>query len=801
MASKMTNFSKNRNRISPYPDHQSSAVRRRADSLYAQLKEFRGPSNRKFLYPSIHAHLESSGMQNISEEEYNIPSDEILSCKPIEFERPENILYGDSSVKCEQNISQEEYNIPSDEILSYKTIEFECLENILHGDSSPLDPVKVGSGNDNKSDYIMRTDGMYCGAYTVMLPNEPIESHIDHQTHTSSMDINLQNAFHQKACSTGNTAWSDITDGSSSDNGASTILSRSSSVCSDSVLHADSEHYAAGPVLCTQSDDSHASPQINIPPMDANLQNISQQQFCSMENNVPFPIGNNANIRTDSTSKCVSSENIPCEDSVAADQSNIKPSDIMCPGSTVSIAFPTAQSRLYQGHLNAQSSLASTNANSQYFLAQNHDVLYTPIPMGTRYIHADIGVSEDACRFKSNFIPQEEPGRYSNSPSHFSQQIISSLDLQGTINTVGGKLSGRMEDTLSNTSAVCENPRPHSRNPMHLLMLNPNQQIHQSNTSVREMTFTMPMDEGPSVILKRIDFSRQLHSSKRKFHLGPGQYKMLMSRSDLEIQLKCLRVERNKIDVAWPQSVSICVNDTPLGNEYLECTQRDKASFYFKSLCHLGDNTLKFKFSPNAFKFAFGVQIVKRVSLEQAVQRLREFSLRPLARSVSLIKKNFTKGIYDQNVIIDSPNACIGDCSITIQSKRIKVSLICRLLGSKIQTPARGVTCKHLQCFDLATYLRANYKDERWRCPECNEYAPIERLEIDEFYGILLTTLNTINVKEVIIDSAVNWWPVVDDEIDNNNKGGTGLFIPNCNNIIIGSDGNIKNAKCAQKEG
>uniref|UniRef100_A0A1A9ZGR8 SP-RING-type domain-containing protein n=1 Tax=Glossina pallidipes TaxID=7398 RepID=A0A1A9ZGR8_GLOPL len=759
MASKMTNLGKNRSRISPYPDHQSPAFRGSADSLYAQLKEFRVPSKTKFLYPSIHAYSERSSMQNIAEEECNVPSDEILSCKTIECGCQENIPYGDSSAKFERNISREEYNIQSDEVLSCKTTEFDCSENILYGDLSALCPTKIGSGSDIKSDYVMHTNGMYCGAYTIMLPNEPIESYIDHQTQTSSMDINLQNAFHQEVCSTENTAWSDITDGSSSDNGASNILSRSSdSVCSDSVLQADSEHHAAGPVLCVKPDESYANAQINAPSMDANLQNVSQQQFGSMGNNVTFPIENNANLRTDSTNKHVSSENIPCEDSVAADENNTKPSsDIIYPGSTVSTASPTAQRRLYEDHSNVQTSLASTNANWQCVLTQAYDVLYMPPPVETAYVHADIGVSGDVCGFKN--IPQEGPGRYFDSSSHFSQQSISNLDLQGTINIVGGKLPGRMEEAPLNTSAVYENPRPHSGNPMHLLIPNPSEQIRQTNASVKEMTFTMPMDEGRSAILKRIDISRQLHSSRRIFHLSPGQYKMLMSRSDLEIQLKCLRVDRNKIGIAWPQSVSICVNDKPLGNEYLERAQRDKASFYFKLLCHLGDNTLKFKFSPNTF------------------------------------------GVYDQNLINEIPNACIGDRSNTIQGKRIKVSFICRLLGSKMQTPARGVTCKHLQCFDLATYLRTNYKDEMWRCPECDEYAPIERLEIDEFYRFLLTKLKTSNVKEVIIDSSVNWWPVFDDKMDNNNKGGNDLFIPNCNNILIASDSNIDNAKCVHKEG
>ena len=59
-----------------------------------------------------------------------------------------------------------------------------------------------------------------------------------------------------------------------------------------------------------------------------------------------------------------------------------------------------------------------------------------------------------------------------------------------------------------------------------------------------------------------------------------------------------------------------------------------------------------------------------------------------------------------------------------------KLSLLCPLSRMPIKTPVRGRDCKHLQCFDLLTYLHSNktVTGSRWRCPVCNDFVAIRDL-------------------------------------------------------------------------
>ena len=61
-----------------------------------------------------------------------------------------------------------------------------------------------------------------------------------------------------------------------------------------------------------------------------------------------------------------------------------------------------------------------------------------------------------------------------------------------------------------------------------------------------------------------------------------------------------------------------------------------------------------------------------------------------------------------------------------------KLSLLCPVSRMPIQTPVRGRDCKHLQCFDLLTYLHSNktVTGTRWRCPACNDFVAIRDLII-----------------------------------------------------------------------
>ena len=53
-------------------------------------------------------------------------------------------------------------------------------------------------------------------------------------------------------------------------------------------------------------------------------------------------------------------------------------------------------------------------------------------------------------------------------------------------------------------------------------------------------------------------------------------------------------------------------------------------------------------------------------------------------------------------------------------SSAVNISLRCPITYKRINMPARGQECKHLQCFDLESYLRLNGdRGGSWKCPVC----------------------------------------------------------------------------------
>lgn len=148
--------------------------------------------------------------------------------------------------------------------------------------------------------------------------------------------------------------------------------------------------------------------------------------------------------------------------------------------------------------------------------------------------------------------------------------------------------------------------------------------------------------------------------------------------------------------------------------------------------------------------------MVHRPSVRQVMQSLLKRNLLPLEHSVAKIKRFFAIGI------LGSCNNQNSDSSSSVSSandsnKYVKISLICPILKSRIRLPARGLECKHVQCFDLEGYLIMNSERGTWRCPECNKPALTESLEIDQYYWAILNTLNKSDIEEVAIDSVANW--------------------------------------------
>ena len=85
-----------------------------------------------------------------------------------------------------------------------------------------------------------------------------------------------------------------------------------------------------------------------------------------------------------------------------------------------------------------------------------------------------------------------------------------------------------------------------------------------------------------------------------------------------------------------------------------------------------------------------------------------------------------------------------------------QVSLRCPLTFRRMTLPSRGHECKHLQCFDLESYLKANGEGGVWKCPVCNKPSLLEGLEIDQFTWSIVQTQRFAEADEVSIDHAAN---------------------------------------------
>ncbi|KAJ3442333.1 tonalli isoform b [Anaeramoeba flamelloides] len=96
-------------------------------------------------------------------------------------------------------------------------------------------------------------------------------------------------------------------------------------------------------------------------------------------------------------------------------------------------------------------------------------------------------------------------------------------------------------------------------------------------------------------------------------------------------------------------------------------------------------------------------------------------------------------------------------------------SLKCPISMDFMEFPARGKDCKHLQCFDLKSYLKLAFDYGNWNCPCCSQFIPSEHLSID---GYILSILkkNNKNSEYVTIYSNGEWDPLKKTNENQNQK-------------------------------
>ncbi|XP_058009676.1 E4 SUMO-protein ligase PIAL1 isoform X2 [Hevea brasiliensis] len=110
------------------------------------------------------------------------------------------------------------------------------------------------------------------------------------------------------------------------------------------------------------------------------------------------------------------------------------------------------------------------------------------------------------------------------------------------------------------------------------------------------------------------------------------------------------------------------------------------------------------------------------------------------------------------------------------------VSLNCPISYTRIRTPVKGHSCKHLQCFDFSNFVHINSRRPSWRCPHCNQHVCYSDIRVVQNMVKVLKEVGE-NVADVIISADGSWKAIVEGD-DNADQTSKGTF--NCQKETIG---------------
>ncbi|KAL7111755.1 hypothetical protein ACP275_05G109700 [Erythranthe tilingii] len=108
-----------------------------------------------------------------------------------------------------------------------------------------------------------------------------------------------------------------------------------------------------------------------------------------------------------------------------------------------------------------------------------------------------------------------------------------------------------------------------------------------------------------------------------------------------------------------------------------------------------------------------------------------------------------------------APASVDSDSEVIVGSSRI--SLNCPISFTRIKTPVKGHSCKHIQCFDFDNFVDINSRRPSWRCPHCNQYVCFPDIRIDQNIVKVLKEVGP-NVSDIIVSSDWSWNAVNETE-------------------------------------
>uniref|UniRef100_A0A0N4ZF69 SP-RING-type domain-containing protein n=1 Tax=Parastrongyloides trichosuri TaxID=131310 RepID=A0A0N4ZF69_PARTI len=91
-----------------------------------------------------------------------------------------------------------------------------------------------------------------------------------------------------------------------------------------------------------------------------------------------------------------------------------------------------------------------------------------------------------------------------------------------------------------------------------------------------------------------------------------------------------------------------------------------------------------------------------------------------------------------------------------IEFESFNISLKSAMTFKRIETPFRGINCKHMNPDDLKEYLCNNYRNEIWKCKICKASCTPDEIFFDQFYCNFLKENKNLDKIEMNSDIIIN---------------------------------------------
>ncbi|KHJ45153.1 MIZ/SP-RING zinc finger [Trichuris suis] len=255
-----------------------------------------------------------------------------------------------------------------------------------------------------------------------------------------------------------------------------------------------------------------------------------------------------------------------------------------------------------------------------------------------------------------------------------------------------------------------------------------------------EPRMSFPVKDG--MILQPFRLEHNIPVSQITFFIMAEQFNLLCSDPDLDIQLKCFHADDRFMCNNWPHnaSIQIVVNGTPV------IVRQIDRPLYIKNLCQPNKNTLQVAVQQCCCSHLFMLSLISRPHVERVLSNLVRRKLLPVEMAIEKIKRSFMSNEVGAGQLSD------------VEHLSTTISLKCPFTMTKMSLPARCNDCRHIQCFDLKTFLMVNKDRLHWQCPICARPTTVENLEIDQYvWGILTNLAKYPDVSDVLIDSSASW--------------------------------------------